>query len=65
MPGNPSSSGPGQVVGMLVAAVAVVGYVLYDWQFGGEVQLVPAAIAVGCVVLAVALTVYRRYGTGR
>lgn len=65
MPGSPSDSGPMQLVGMLVAAVAVVGYVLYDWQFGGEVQPIPAAIAVACVVLAVAVTVYRRYGTGR
>ena len=64
MPGSPSESGPMQLVGLLVAAVAVVGYVVYDWQFGGEVQPIPATIAVGCVVLAVAVAAYRRFGTG-
>lgn len=54
-----------QFVGLLVAAVAVVGYVLYDWQFGGEVQPVPAAIAIACVVLAIAVSLYRRSRSDR
>lgn len=62
MPGNPSSSGRMSLVGAAFALVAVVGYLAFGWQFGGETDGVPLAIGLGAVAVAVGVTLYRRLG---
>ena len=55
---NPKSqSKPAQMVGLLVAAVAVVGYVGFGWRFGGESSPVAAGLALVAVAAAVYFTV--------
>lgn len=52
---NPKSQSKlAQVVGLVVAAVAVVGYVVFGWRFGGE----SSPVAVGLALVAVAAAVY-------
>ncbi|UPW02082.1 hypothetical protein M0R88_08295 [Halorussus gelatinilyticus] len=52
---NPKSqSKPAQLVGLLVAAVAVVGYLGFGWRFGGE----SSPVAVGLALVGVAAAVY-------
>lgn len=58
MPGRSSQSTIVQAIGALVALVAVVGYVVFDWRFGsGDVG--PLLMGVGAAILAIGLTVYR------
>jgi hypothetical protein len=64
MPGKPSDSRKMSIVGAAFGLVAVVGYLVLDWQFGGETGGVPLALAVAAVALAVGVTLYRRLGTG-
>lgn len=59
MPGPGSDSTAGTVVGAAVAAVAVVGSVFFDWDYGGFDD--PVAVAIG-VAVVVGLLVYRQYG---
>jgi hypothetical protein len=49
----PGRTGRLQVVGLLFAAVAVVGYLAFDWQFGGDSGPIPLALAAVAVALAV------------
>jgi hypothetical protein len=50
------------LVGAAFALVAVVGYLAFGWQFGGETDGVPLAIGLGAVAVAVGVTLYRRLG---
>ncbi|WP_424017945.1 hypothetical protein ACOZ4N_19045 [Halorientalis pallida] len=63
MPGRPAESAPLQLVGALAALVAVVGYVVYDWQWGSGDPL-PTALGLAVAALAVGVTLYRRLGLG-
>jgi hypothetical protein len=63
MPGSASSSRPLQYVGALVALIAVLGSVFGGWQFGDD-RLLPTAIGVACVLLAVGVIAYRRRLSG-
>lgn len=63
MPGRSSNSRPLQIVGALVALVAVVGYVAFDWRFGGSTEPTPFAIGVVVAVVAVVATAYRLLGS--
>jgi hypothetical protein len=62
MPGaGKSDSRALQVVGFVVAAIAVVGTVALDWDFGGlDDGVLPLAIALVAVVVAVSATIYTR-----
>lgn len=60
MPGRPSQSRPRQYIGALVALIALVGYVVFDWRFGGTDGIVPFAIGTVCVIIAVGWTLYQR-----
>jgi hypothetical protein len=60
MPGRASSSKPLQYIGALVAAVAVVGYVVFGWRFGETDSVIPFALSAVCVVIAVGWELYRR-----
>ena len=61
MPGRPSQSRSLQIVGAVVALVAVVGAVAFDWQWGSG-DPVPTLLGVAVAALAVAVTIYRRFG---
>jgi hypothetical protein len=63
MPGRPTESRSLQVVGALVALVAVVGYTFYDWQWGSGDPL-PTALGLAVAALAVGVTLYRRLDLG-
>lgn len=63
MPGRSSNSRPLQFVGALIALVAVVGYVAFDWQFGGSTEPTPFAIGAVVAAVAVAATAYRVLGS--
>ncbi|PHQ38076.1 hypothetical protein DJ69_13510 [Halorubrum persicum] len=60
MPGRPSQSKPLQYVGALVALIAIVGYVVFDWRFGESDEIAPFVIGVVCAILAVGWTLYQR-----
>lgn len=60
MPGRPSQSKPLQYIGALVALIAIVGYVVFDWRFGETDGILPLAIGIICVILAVGSTLYQR-----
>ncbi|WP_435359684.1 hypothetical protein [Haloarchaeobius sp. DFWS5] len=63
MPGaGRSDSQTLQYVGLLVFAVALLGWVALGWDFQSSDGPIPLVIAAGCVVLAVGATVYRRFG---
>ena len=55
MPGAPSDSGVGTLVGIAFAAIAVVGYVAFGWRFDGSAGPAPLALAALAVLLAVGL----------
>lgn len=57
MPGH--SRGPVSVVGLAVAAVAVVGWILFDWDFGANDGFPPLVIGVLAAVVGFAVF-YRR-----
>jgi hypothetical protein len=60
--GRRSDSRALQVVGVAVAAIAVVGSVAFGWDFSGfDDGIVPVALGVGALVLAVGATLYRRH----
>ncbi|RXK51821.1 multidrug transporter [Halorientalis pallida] len=63
MPGRPAESRSLQVVGALVALVAVIGYTVYDWQWGSGDPL-PTAIGLAVAALAIGVTLYRRLDLG-
>jgi ABC-type Fe3+-siderophore transport system permease subunit len=46
-------SRPLPLVGLLFAVVAAVGYVAFDWRFGGDSSPVVLALAAVAVALAV------------
>ena len=51
---NPrNQSKPAQLVGLALAAVAVVGYVAFGWRFGGDSN--PVALGLALVGVAAAL----------
>ncbi|WP_313694734.1 hypothetical protein [Halorarum halobium] len=54
-----SGSRPLQFVGVVAAAMAVVGSVAFGWEFGGPTGTVPFVLGVGFVVVAVGWTVLR------
>lgn len=61
MPGAGRSDSPTlQYVGLAVAVIAVVGWLVAGWEFGSGDGLLPTAIAAACVVLGVGVAVYRR-----
>lgn len=62
MPGRSSGSNPLQLVGLLAAAVGLVGFVVFGWRFDGSTELTPFAIGVGVAIVAVAATAYRALG---
>jgi len=60
MPGRPSQSKPLQYIGALVALIALVGYVAFDWRFGETNGVLPLAIGIVCVIIAVGWEFYQR-----
>lgn len=60
MPGRRSQSKPLQYIGALIALIALVGYVAFDWRFGETDGVLPVALGLVCVVIAVGWTVYQR-----
>lgn len=58
MPGRSGDSRAGRLVGLAAAAVAVVGTVVFGWEFGGPTASVP--VAVGLLFAAVGLFVWVR-----
>lgn len=53
MPGRLSQSSPLQYLGALVALIALIGYVAFDWRFGETDGVVPLALDIVCVIIAV------------
>ena len=49
-----------QYVGVLVAIIAVVGYVVFGWRFGETESVIPFVIGGICVVIAICWTLYQR-----
>lgn len=60
MPGRASSSKSLQYIGLLVAAVAVIGYVVFGWRFGETDSVIPFMLGAVCVVIAVGWELYQR-----
>ena len=58
MPGTSSDSPVGTAVGVVVAAVAVIGSVFLGWDYGGFDD--PIAVVIGVAVVAGLL--YRQFG---
>jgi hypothetical protein len=60
MPGKRSSSNAMQYLGALIAGIAVLGYVVFDWNFGDANGVVPFAMGASVAILAIGLTLYQR-----
>ena len=60
MPGRANESPSLQLVAAAIALVAVVGYVVFGWRFGGESNTLSTALAVVAVAIAIGATAYRR-----
>lgn len=60
MPGKRSNSNAVQYLGALVAGIAVLGYVVFDWSFGDANGIVPFAIGATVALLAIGITLYQR-----
>lgn len=60
MPGRASQSKPLQYVGAVVALIAVVGTVVFDWEFGASDGVLPVALGIASVVLVVGWAVSQR-----
>lgn len=60
MPWRASSSKGRQYIAALVAFVAVIGYVVFDWRFGETDSVVPLVLGAICVVTAVERELYQR-----
>jgi|APHM01.1.fsa_nt_gi hypothetical protein len=60
MPGKRSSSNSMQYLGAVVAGIAVLGYVVFDWSFGDANGIVPFAIGASVAILAIGITLYKR-----
>jgi hypothetical protein len=61
MPGTGRSrSAAVSAIGAIVALVAVVGYLVFGWSFGGSGDTVPTAIGIIVAVTAVGWTLYSR-----
>lgn len=62
MPGRSTQSRPLTYVGVLIAAVALVGTLLLGWQWGGD-DPIPTVIGAGVALIAVGWTVYSKLDT--
>lgn len=61
MPGRTSQSRLLQYVGVAAALVAVVGFVVFGWRFGGESDgATPLVVGAVCAAVALGWTIYRR-----
>ncbi|ODR82274.1 hypothetical protein BG842_23580 [Haladaptatus sp. W1] len=52
-----------RLVGILACIVGVVGYVAFDWRFESTGSPVVTVLALACVVVAVAATIWRSVGS--
>ena len=59
MPENPGSDRL-QYLGAVVAGIAVLGYLVFDWRFGGTNGIVPFTIGAGVAIMAIGITLYTR-----
>ncbi|MFC6836896.1 hypothetical protein [Halomarina ordinaria] len=59
MPGRSSRSPTLQWVGLAAFVVALVGFVVFGWRFGGESDTFPFALGVAVAVLALGWTLRR------
>lgn len=60
MPGRPSQSKPLQYIGALVALIAIVGYVIFGWNFEMTDGPIPIAIGLLVAVVAIGWTLYQQ-----
>jgi len=60
MPGRASPSGSFQYIGVLVAVVAVIGYVVFGWRFGETDDMIPVVLATVCIGIALGWKLYKR-----
>jgi len=49
-------------IGLLACLVGVVGYVAFGWRFDSSGNSTVTALAVACVVVALAATIWRSVG---
>ncbi|WP_423745784.1 hypothetical protein V5735_07470 (plasmid) [Haladaptatus sp. SPP-AMP-3] len=52
-----------RLVGILAFIVGVVGYTVFGWRFESTSNPVVTTLALACVVLAVAATIWRTVGS--
>jgi hypothetical protein len=60
MSGRATSSKALQYVGVLTAGVAVFGYVVFGWEFGGSDSAIPFTLGAICMVIAIGWKFYER-----
>lgn len=61
MPGRGRSASPAiRVIGVVVALIAVVGYLVFGWSFNSSENTLPTAIGIIVAVLAIGWTLYER-----
>ncbi|OYR51325.1 MULTISPECIES: hypothetical protein [unclassified Halorubrum] len=61
MPGSGRSDSPAiRAIGTIVALIAVIGYLIFDWSFNGSANTIPAVIGIIVAVSAIGWTLYSR-----
>ena len=65
MPGKRSSSKTIQYLGLVIATIAVIGYVVFGWRFGEPNGIAPYGIGAIVAIFAVGLTLYRWLSSSR
>lgn len=61
MPGaGRSESSAVRTIGIIVALIAVAGYLIFGWSFNGSANTLPTTIGIAVAVLAIGWRLYSR-----
>ena len=64
MPGaGRSESAVIRTLGAVVALLAVVGYLVFGWSFGGDSDIVPMVLGAAIAIVAIGWGLYTRVAT--
>jgi hypothetical protein len=60
VPGRSSGSGIAVYIGVLAGIIGLVGYAVFGWRFGSSNGVLPTALGIAFVVIAIAIALRNR-----